>query len=76
VNAQCCNDLNQVRVKFYKNVPVAIQGMKLTKLKKGANYIEDDSAKSPYQHVTTAIGYGICATIDTISQKRQGTVTL
>jgi PBSX family phage terminase large subunit len=76
VNAQCCNDLNQVRVKFYKNVPVAIQGMKLTKLKKGANYIEDDSAKSPYQHVTTAIGYGICATIDTISQKRQGTVEL
>jgi hypothetical protein len=74
VNAQCCNDLNQVRVKFYDGVPVAIQGMKLTRLKKGANYIEDDSVRS--QHITTAIGYGICATIDTISQKRQGTVTL
>lgn len=74
VNAQCCNDLNQVRVFFYKNTQTAIQGMKLTKLKQGANYIEDDSAK--YQHVTTAIGYGICATLDTISQKRQGTVAL
>lgn len=76
VNAHCCNDLNQVRVLFYKNVPTAIKGMKLTNLKKGANYIEDDSAKSPYQHVTTAIGYGICATINSTKRKPQGTVKL
>lgn len=74
VNAQCCNDLNQVRTFFYKKVPTAIEGMKLTKLKDGASYVENDSYRG--QHVTTAIGYGICSTLDTYSQKRQGTVQL
>ena len=76
VNSVLRNDLNQVRCFFYKNTKVAIQGMKETRLKKGANYIEDDSAKSPYQHVTTAIGYGICATINSTKRKPQGTVQL
>jgi hypothetical protein len=32
--------------------------MRLTKLKKGASFIEDDTPA--YQHVTTSIGYAIC----------------
>jgi hypothetical protein len=75
VNAQSCNDANQVRAFFYeKTVPTAIQGLKLTKLKEGANFVEDDSAE--YQHISTAIGYGICATLETANQKKQGTVYL
>jgi len=74
VNAQCCNDAGQVRVFFYKKCPTAIDGMKLTVLKKGANFIEDDSKS--YQHVTTAIGYAICATLESTTQKKQGTVFL
>jgi hypothetical protein len=34
--------------------------MKLTALKKGAEYIEDDSKE--YQHITTAAGYRISYT--------------
>jgi hypothetical protein len=34
--------------------------MKLTSLKKGADYIEDDSKE--YQHVTTSIGYRVVYT--------------
>lgn len=37
------------------------KGFRLTKLKKGGNYIEDDSV--PWQHITTAAGYGICRTL-------------
>lgn len=57
VNAYCRNELGQVRFKLYKKCKVADEGMRLTKLKKGADYIEDDSKE--YQHITTAIGYGI-----------------
>lgn len=57
-NAYCENDLGQVRIKIYESCPTADQGMRLTALKKGADYIEDDS--KPYQHITTAIGYAVC----------------
>ena len=74
VNAQCCNDANQIRLFIYKDCPTAIQGMKLTKLKKGAGFVEDDSKE--YQHISTALGYGICATLESINSKPQGTVFL
>lgn len=59
VNAYCMNADNQVRLFVYKSCPVLDKGLRLTALKKGGNFIEDDSKE--YQHVTTAIGYAICA---------------
>ncbi len=55
VNAYCKNAKGDVRLFIYKKCKVAHEGMRLTSLKKGADYIEDDSKE--YQHVTTAIGY-------------------
>lgn len=58
VNAKILNALGQRSLFVYKDAPTADQGFRLTKLKPGANYLEDDS--KPYQHITTAIGYDIC----------------
>jgi len=60
VNAYFKNDLGKSRIKIY-NCPMADKGFRLTKLKHGGNYIEDDSKE--YQHVTTACGYGIVKAI-------------
>ena len=58
VNAYLRNALGEVRVLFYPRVKTLREGMRLVKLKKGAEYDEDDTKY--YQHVTTALGYGIC----------------
>ncbi len=58
VNAYCLNVPGEVRLFVYKNCATVDEGMRLTQLKKGAEYIEDDSKW--YQHVTTALGYAIC----------------
>lgn len=58
VNAYLRNALGQVRVLFYPRTKTLREGMRLVKLRKGADYVEDDSKY--YQHVTTALGYGIC----------------
>lgn len=57
VNAYLMNAMGERRVTLYQNCEVLNKGMKYTKLKKGAHYIEDDSKRE--QHVTTALGYGI-----------------
>lgn len=57
VNAYCCNSESKVRLLIYKDCPVLDEGLRLTALKKGGSFIEDDSKS--YQHVTTALGYGI-----------------
>ena len=57
MNAYLYNALKQVRFYIYKDCPMLEQGLRLTKLKKGGNYIEDDS--KAYQHITTSIGYGL-----------------
>ena len=57
VNAYCRNDVGAVRLFVYKDCPKLNKGLKLTALKKGGNYIEDDS--KDYQHVTTALGYHV-----------------
>jgi len=59
VNAQMRNAKGQVRLFVYKGCETLDKGFSLTALKKGGQYIEDDSEY--YQHVTTAAGYGICA---------------
>lgn len=72
VNAQLCN-ANKVRNLFvYKGAGVAHQGLMLTKLKPGADYVEDDSKE--YQHVTTAIGYGVVRTLED-ENRRPGITT-
>lgn len=58
VNSYCKNELGKVRLYVYEACKVLDEGMRLTKLKKGGNYIEDDSKS--YQHITTALGYFIC----------------
>ena len=58
VNSYLKNDLNKVRLYVYKDCKTVDEGLRLTKLKKGGSYIEDDSNR--YQHITTAIGYWLC----------------
>jgi len=57
VNAYCKNAEGQVRLFVYDKAPTVDEGLRLVKLKPGANYIEDDSKR--YQHVTTALSYAI-----------------
>ena len=61
VNAQFINEKGQVRLYVYKTCPTLDEGLRLTKLKPGAQYLEDDS--KAHQHVTTALGYGIVRTL-------------
>lgn len=62
VNAYCSNALGEQRLFVYEKCKTINEGMKLTTLKKGADYIEDDGPQHPYQHVTTALGYRISFT--------------
>jgi hypothetical protein len=64
VNAWLNNEKGSRRVIVYPNAPTVHEGLRLTKLKPGADYIEDDSKS--FQHVTTALGYGICAKVKEI----------
>lgn len=57
VNAHLKNGKNETRLFLYKNAKKLDEGLRLTKLKKGADYQEDDA--NDYQHVTTALGYWI-----------------
>lgn len=74
VNAHCHNKLGQVRLFVYEKAKVTDEGMRLTKLKDRGQYIEDDSKY--YQHITTAIGYGICWEMLKSGSKKQGSVQL
>jgi len=55
VNAFCENAEGKTRLWVYKGCKVVDEGLRLTQLKKGGNYIEDDSKY--YQHITTSLGY-------------------
>jgi hypothetical protein len=59
VNGILHNANGDRRLIVYGDAPVVHEGLMLTRLKPGADYIEDDT--KPYQHVTTALGYGIIA---------------
>lgn len=61
INAYCKNSLGDVRLFVYPKAKTVDKGLRLVQLKEGGNYIEDDS--KPYQHVTTACGYGLLAAI-------------
>ena len=59
-----------VRIKIHPRCKKLIKGLEVTKLKKGANYIEDDSI--PEQHVTTALGYVICRLFSLVVPRSTG----
>lgn len=40
-------------------------GFRLTKLKEGAKYVEDDGPQHPYQHATSTCGYLLCDLVRT-----------
>ena len=61
VNSHCLNANGKIRLYVYKDAPTMDKGMRLTSLKKGGQYIEDDS--KDFQHITTAAGYGIVETL-------------
>ena len=67
VNAYLKNDLDQVRMRVYKKCQTLDKGLRLTKLKNGGAYIEDDS--KPWQHITTAAGYGIVFALNNTQRK-------
>lgn len=58
VNAEFCNANGTRSVFVSSKCKTVDEGFRLTSLKKGGNYVEDDSKR--FQHVTTAIGYWIC----------------
>lgn len=74
VNGHCMNAYGRPRLFVYRGAPTADEGLRLTALKKGATVLEDDS--KAYQHITTAIGYGLCSVSDMQVSKPQGTVRL
>lgn len=74
MNGLMLNVWKQVRFWVYYKAKTLHEGCRLTKLKKGGKYIEDDSKY--YQHITTAAGYGVVTTIDGLNSPEQGTVLL
>lgn len=73
VNAYCRNSLGEVRL-FVWNCKTADEGLRLTALKKGSSYVEDDSKR--FQHITTAIGYCIARVHKDENRTEQRTVIL
>ncbi len=74
MNARFGNVKGEVTAYVYADCKVLDEGLRLTKLKEGATYLEDDSKE--YQHVTTAAGYGVCRVLKYEDSKPQGTVQL
>lgn len=74
MNAYFKNMKGDVRAYVFAKCKTLDEGLRLTKLKKGAEYIEDDSKE--YQHVTTAAGYGVMACTRELERKPQRTVQL
>lgn len=74
VNAYCKNALGQTRLWVYEKCTTVDEGLRLVKLKPGANYIEDDS--KDYQHCTSALGYAVVFLSNQRNKKQQGTTQL
>jgi hypothetical protein len=66
VNAYMLNDAGQRRLFVYNKCKTLDKGFRLTALKKGGSYLEDDTPA--YQHVTTAAGYGVVYCSDNLKQ--------
>lgn len=59
VNGYCENELGKNRLYVYENCKTIDEGLRLTALKKGGQFVEDDS--KAFQHCTTALGYYVVA---------------
>lgn len=57
MNGYCKNANGKVKLFVYKDAKTVDEGLRLTKLKSGSQYLEDDSDR--YQHCTTAVGYAV-----------------
>lgn len=71
VNTYLKNSLGDIRIFIYVDAPTVDEGLRLTKLKKGGLYVEDDTIRS--QHVTTALGYMVCRVISNEKRPEQHT---
>lgn len=67
MNGLMRNSLGASHLFVYAGAKTVDEGFRLTKLLKGASYAEDDS--KPYQHVTTAAGYGVMSTLTAEQRK-------
>lgn len=74
VNAYCRNAAGQTRLWVYEKAKTLDEGLRLVKLKQGAQYIEDDS--KAYQHVTTAAGYALHMLTTQLTRQPQRTIQL
>lgn len=62
------------RVFVYDGAPTLDEGFRLTALKSGGQYLEDDGPKCRYQHCTTAATYGIMYEYDLIESRKNSGV--
>lgn len=60
VNGKLCNANKKSFILIDKRCKTIDEGLAKVKTKKGSNYLE---LEERYQHVTTAVGYGICASV-------------
>lgn len=74
MNAYFCNAEGRHRAFVYRGCDMHDKGFRLVALKKGGNYIEDDS--KAWQHVTTSASYGVHAALMEGRRQRQGTIQL
>jgi hypothetical protein len=74
VNAHCQNSKGQVRLLVYPAAKMTRKGLRLTQLKKGGHLVEDDS--KDFQHISTALGYGIMTVVRGRDRKPQRTIQL
>jgi hypothetical protein len=81
VNGQLHSSTGVRRIKLYDSwiakdgtkhpgARITDEGLRLTKLKPGANFVEDDSKY--YQHCTTALGYSVVAVLNESNSKPIG----
>lgn len=57
MNGLFLNANDRVRLYVYNQAKTVDKAFRLTKLRPGSSYVEDDSPRHPYQHVGTAAGY-------------------
>jgi hypothetical protein len=67
-NGLICNSKGERRVFVYRDAPTADKGFTSTRLKKGSQYLEDDSDR--WQHISTAISYSLCSYLKSISSDK------
>jgi len=76
VNAYAKNANNEVRLFVYEECPNLHKGFRLVELLKGASYQENDGPSFPFQHVTTAAGYGMYAATVLMAPRNQRTIQM